>query len=52
LFELFVGILIHLLPQAVIALIGCWLNHRFEIRITIKPRLATGFEDQGPVFAK
>jgi hypothetical protein len=52
LFGLFVGILIHLLPQSVIALIGGWLNQRLEIRITIKRRRATEFEVQGPAFAK
>ena len=40
LFWLFVVILILLLPQLVIALIGGWLNQRFEIRITIKRRRA------------
>jgi hypothetical protein len=49
---LFVGILILLLPQSVIALMGGWLNRRFEIRITIKRRRATEFEAQGPAFAK
>lgn len=52
LFLLFVGILILLLPQSVIALIGGWLNQRFEIRITIKRRRETEFEVQGPAFAK
>jgi hypothetical protein len=52
LFWLFVSILIPLLPQLVIALIGGWLNQRFEIRITIKRRRATEFEVQGPAFAK
>ena len=50
LFWLFVGILILLLPQLVIALIGGWLNQRLEIRITIKRRRATEFEVQGPAF--
>lgn len=52
LFWLFVGTLILLLPQSVIALIGGWLNQRYEIRITIKRRRATEFEVQGPAFAK
>jgi hypothetical protein len=52
LFWLFVGILILLLPQSVIALIGGWLNQRFGIRITIKRRRATEFEVQGRAFAK
>jgi hypothetical protein len=49
LFWLFVAILILLLPQSVIALIGGWLNQRFEFRITIKRRRETEFEIQQPV---
>jgi hypothetical protein len=37
-FGLLLPLLILLLPQLVIALIGGWLNHRFEIRMIIKRR--------------
>jgi hypothetical protein len=44
LFGLFVVVLLLLLPQLFVSLVGGWLNQRFEIRITIRRRQATGLE--------
>jgi hypothetical protein len=41
-------VLFLLLPQLVAALIGGWLNQRFQIRIIIERRLATGHETLSP----